>query len=352
MKKFIFYIQHFADPKTNVTTQTSLSPEMKEYYDTELLETVKEQLYFNQFGMVQELPEKKGKRIEFRKLENFNRVTKTLKEGVTPDGHGIEVESVSTDVKQYGDYTTVSDVLDMTAVDDLILAITDESAAQAALSLDSLTRHRIMQGGDAGAPHEIFADKIAADGTTTPVLTETAIGSDCPFTSKMVNKAVTQLKKNKAPKIDGKYICLIHPSVSEDLRESEGWIEAHKYASVTEIFNGEIGELHGVRFIETNEAPVMAGGADGGVLYYTLIFGKDAYARVNLEGGALEMIVKGLGEGEDPLNQRQTVGWKAHHGAELLYPERCIAVISGSSYSTTDEANYDPSVYVDLNETA
>lgn len=348
MKKFIFYIQHFAEPNTQVTTQSSLSPEMKTYYDTELLENVKEQLYFNQFGMTQSLPANNGKNIEFRKVESFDRVTKTLKEGVTPDGHGVSVGSVTTDVKQYGDYVTVSDVLDMTAVDDMILAITDESSAQAALSLDGLTRHRIMTS----EATEMWADKVASDGTVTAILDIADLDVDCILTPKTVNKVVTKLKKNKAPKINGKYICLIHPSVSEDLRESEGWIEAHKYAAVTEIFNGEIGELHGVRFIETNEAPVVTGGADGGVVYYCIFFGKDAYARVDLEGGALEMIIKGLGEGEDPLNQRQTIGWKAHHGATVLYPERIVTLACGSSYSKIDEANYDPDVYVDQNLTA
>ena len=63
-----------------------------------------------------------------------------------------------------------------------------------------------------------------------------------------------------SPKINGKYVALIHPSVSYDLRNSPYWVEAHKYARPEEIYNGEIGELHGVRFIETTTATVWAGG--------------------------------------------------------------------------------------------
>ena len=81
----------------------------------------------------------------------------------------------------------------------------------------------------------------------------------CRLTAEMVNKAATKLKKDKAPKINGKYYAVIHPSVAEDLRNSQGWLEAHKYAAPNEIFNGEIGELHGVRFIEDTFAPVFAG---------------------------------------------------------------------------------------------
>lgn len=49
-----------------------------------------------------------------------------------------------------------------------------------------------------------------------------------------------------------------YPSVAYDLRSSKDWIEVHKYAATSEIFNGEIGELHGCRFIENVFAPILA----------------------------------------------------------------------------------------------
>ena len=69
------------------------------------------------------------------------------------------------------------------------------------------------------------------------------------MTSELVAKAATQLKKMNAPTFDGKYVCIIHPSVAFDLRQDEAWIAAHQYAGATELFSGEIGELHGVRFV-------------------------------------------------------------------------------------------------------
>ena len=97
----------------------------------------------------------------------------------------------------------------------------------------------------------------------------------------MINKAVTIMKKNRAPRINGRYYAVIHPSVAFDLRQSKDWIEAHKYAAPEQLFNGEIGELHGVRFIENVFAPVL-GGEDyqnkaGTVTYASYFFGKDAF---------------------------------------------------------------------------
>ena len=62
-----------------------------------------------------------------------------------------------------------------------------------------------------------------------------------------------------APTFDGKYVCILHPSVAFDLRQDEAWIAAHQYAAATELFSGEIGELHGVRFVETTEAKIFRG---------------------------------------------------------------------------------------------
>ncbi|MBQ4561436.1 MAG: N4-gp56 family major capsid protein [Clostridia bacterium] len=396
-----FDIQAFADANTQTTETATLTEGMQQYYNTELLENAKEELFFNQFGKVQTLPEGNGKKVQWRKFDTFGKATAPLEEGVTPDGNTLTMKTVEAEVEQYGDYTTVSDMLDMTAVDDVILSCTEEHGAQAGLTLDTLTRNELCKGKNVSFP-EGYSFRYELD-------------SDAKLTASAVNKVVTKLKKNKTPKINGKYICIIHPSVSEDLRESDGWIEAHKYASVTEIFNGEIGELHGVRFIESNEAPIFCGenlageqrtltvktanssklnnvdvgsadeslvgryilingekykiegisgsnkitldeaiiveagttiypgegGKEGCAVYGCIFFGRDAYGRVELSGGAMEMIVKSKGSAgtADPLNQRSTVGWKAAHAAAILYDERLVRFECGSSYSGTDVAN-------------
>ena len=67
------------------------------------------------------------------------------------------------------------------------------------------------------------------------------------LTAAMINKAVTIMKKNRVPKINNYYYAVIHPSVAHDLRQDEGWIEAHKYAAPDELFNGEIDPLRDSR---------------------------------------------------------------------------------------------------------
>ena len=163
------------------------------------------------------------------------------------------------------------------------------------------------------------------------------------LTPDMVAKAVTKMKKDRVPTIDGKYYAVIHPSVAYDLRKSEAWVEAHKYAQPGEIYNGEIGELHGCRFIENVFAPVLKGEyvnkADTAT-YATYFFGKDAFGIIDPEGGALEMIIHDKSEIGGPLNQFSTIGYKLEtNGATILYPERVLRVMSASSYSAIDDVN-------------
>lgn len=282
MRKRKFNLQLFADPnpKTNVTTANTagndLSPTMKEFYDTELLDNARNENYFNQFGDEQPLPKNNGNKVEWRRWETFAPAMTPLVEGVTPDGNKLSMVRIEQKIKQYGDYTTISDRLELEAVDNVILGATEEHGAQAGETLDAVTRNEVLTG-----THVMYAG-----GKTSRIQLK---GED-KITPTLINKAVTHLKKMRAPKINGKYVCIIHPSVSEDLRESQGWLEAHKYAATTEIFNGEIGELHGVRFVETAGQKVYAG-ADLATDSRTLLVNGAVAAKdsVTFDGGNVEV---------------------------------------------------------------
>ena len=245
--------QMFAD--VNTQTTGGLSAEMKTYYGMELLENAKPQLVHNQFAATKPLPVGGGKTVEWRKFGAFDKALTPLTEGVTPDGSGISVSYITKELAQYGDYTTVSDMLDLTAIDDVVLEITDRHGNNMGLTLDTVTRNEIQQGNQV-----IYAPVLGEGGKQTAVTSRVALTPACRMTSELVAKAATQLKKMNAPTFDGKYVCIIHPSVAFDLRQDEAWIAAHQYAAATELFSGEIGELHGVRFVETTEAKVIGPG--------------------------------------------------------------------------------------------
>jgi N4-gp56 family major capsid protein len=241
-------LQLFAD--SNVQTTGGLTAEMKTYYGMELLDNAKPQLVHNQFAATKPLPTGGGKTVEWRKFGSFDKALTPLTEGVTPDGSGISVSYITKELAQYGDYTTVSDMLDLTAIDDVVLEITDRHGANMGLTLDTVTRNEIQQGSQV-----IYAP----DGQGNQPVSRYALTAGHKMTGELVAKAATALKKMNAPTFDGRYVCIIHPSVAFDLRQDPAWLAAHQYAAVRELFSGEIGELHGVRFVETTEAKIYRG---------------------------------------------------------------------------------------------
>ena len=304
----------------NVTTQDSMSPTMKTFYDTTLLENAREQMVFTQFGMKQPMH---GNKVEWRKFNTFEKALTPLTEGVIPTGKTFGMTKIEATTTQHGDFVAVSDRLELESYDDVIFGATEEMGATEGETYDTLTRNILVAGNSVA-----YAGGKDSRGalTTADILTPD-----------MVNKAQTWLKKNKAPKINGSYVAIIHPSVAYDLRNSEEWKEYHKYNDVAPIFKGEIGELHGVRFVESNEAKIWKDGATA--VYATLFLGKDAFGILDPEGEGMEMIIKSKEQAGGPLNQFSTIGYKFCHGAKILYQERMLRVESGSSYGDIDEAN-------------
>ena len=336
----------YVNASTGATTAfdgaNSLAGELKTFYDTELLENARAEMFYAQFGKKQALPANHGTTVEWRKWNTFARATQ-LQEGVIPTGQKFGMSSKVGNINQYGTYATISDKLELRAYDDVILGATEEMGASAAETQEVLIRDALLVNTNVLYCDNI--DKATGEFKATPTSPATMGASDddgwALLTPDMVNKAVTKMKKDRVPRINGKYYAVVHPSVAYDLRKSDEWVEAHKYAATTELFNGEIGELHGCRFIENTFAPVLGGetyqNKAGGVTYATYFFGKDAFGIIDPEGGALEMIVKDKSQIGGPLNQFSTVGYKFEtNGATMLYPERVLRVMSASHYSATD----------------
>ena len=330
------------------TDTNSLAGELKTFYDTELLENARVEMFYAQFAKKQTLPAKHGNTVEWRKWNTFAKADK-LQEGVIPTGQKFGMSSKTGSISQYGTYAAITDTLELRAYDDTILGATEEMGASAAETQETLIRDALLVNKNV-----LYCDNITlATGAAAAIVP--GAGSPCALmeasatvvallTPKMVAKAVTKMKKDRVPTINGKYYAVIHPSVAHDLRQSEEWIEAHKYSATGEIFNGEIGELHGVRFVENVFAPILSGddykNKAGTVTYATYFFGKDAFGIIDPEGGALQMIVKSKEQAGGPLNQFSTVGYKFEtNGATILYPERVLRVMSCSTFSATDEVN-------------
>jgi len=318
------------------TVQTTLldglSPEMKTFYDMTLIDEAQANLVHHQFGQKRPIPANGGKTIEFRKFAPLAKALTPLTEGVTPDGKSLTVTAITATVSQYGDYITQSDVLELTALDNTVLEATKLLGRQGGATLDTVVRN-VMQSGT----NVTYCPKVGADGATTAVTSRDALDDTCQLTVDVIKQVVAKLRAQNAPTIGGKYVAIVHPYVAYDLMSDPKWIEAHQYAKPENLYEGEIGELGGVRFVETTEAKIYEGGVFG-----TLVFGEGAYGVTEVTGGGMQTIVKQKGSAgtADPLDQRSSVGWKAMLTAELLIPNYLVRVESkAAAFSATAAVN-------------
>ena len=267
-----FNIQLFAETPLNSTT--TMTPEMKTFYEKRLIDQAEPRLVHDQFADYYPVPQNGGKTIEFRKYDSLPKASTPLTEGVTPDGQALNVTTITSDLHQYGGWTPLTDVLQMTAIDNNVVQATRVLASQ-------------------------------------------------------------------ADPIGDSYIAIIHPYAAYDLKTCREFIEAHKYADPETMYRGEIGKLGNIRFVETSEAKIWKDTTcpSGLAVFGTLVLGAHAYGVTELEGGGLEHIVKQLGYGDDPLNQRASVGWKGMRAAERLVEQYMVRIESASSYSATAAAN-------------
>ena len=325
MKNFKYNLQLFANANTNLTTSSGLTDEMKTYYSDYLIDNAIPKLVHDQFGQKHPIPKNGGKTIEFRKYSPLPKLTTPISEGVTPDGQSLNMSTIEATVAQYGGYITLSDVLLLTAIDNNLVQATKLLGAQAGATLDTITRE-VLNGGT----NVIFSGGKDA---------REDLDASSVLTVDDIKKAVRLLKNQNAEQINGSWVGIIHPDIAYDLTNDPAWKDVKTYSDPDDMYEGEIGKLFGVRFVETTEAKIWAGAGNGGrAVYSTLILGDNAYGTTEIAGGGLQHIVKQLGSAGtgDPLDQRATAGWKATKVAERLVETYMVRIESGSTFNPTE----------------
>ena len=225
----------------------------KQFYDKKLLETAKTRLVHANFGQKRSIPRHGGKRVEFRKYDLFTPDVDalTLVEGVTPTGQSLTQSKVEAEVAQYGAYVEVSDLLDLTAYDEVLADSAELLGEQLGTVIEWVTRDAMCA----------TTNVQYANGRTE----RSSVRATDVLTVNEIRKAVRTLKKNKARMFstasDGSvrrphYVCICSPDATFDLQSDPLWQDVSKYSNAEQIYSGEIGRLFGVVFVESTEAKV------------------------------------------------------------------------------------------------
>lgn len=232
----------------NKTTDGGLSDEMKVFYSDYLIDMAEPNLVHDQFAQKQNIPTNGGKTIEFRKYSPLPKMMTPLQEGVTPDGQKLTVSTVTATVEQYGGYIAITDILQMTAIDNNMLQATKLLGGQAGRTLDTVTREVLVGGtnvlysGGKSARHLLVGGESSGNDVLKVI---------------DIKKAVRYLKAMNAEKINGDYAAIINQDCAFDLTEDNDWKYPHQYVDTENIYANEIGRIAGCRFVESSEAKIF-----------------------------------------------------------------------------------------------
>ena len=310
------------DLKTN--TIAVLTAEDQVFYDRTLLERLLPELHYAEDADTKVIPDGKGTEAEFRRFESLDIPKAPLEEGVTPDGKQLGITSIKAKAKQYGDYITTSDVLNMQAKDPVITESSELLGEQAALLIDTIVRDEIIAGTNVQyANGKSSRDELEA--------TDVLNGLE-------MRKAIKKLKKAGAkPFEDGYYHAIIDADQEFDMKQDtaqNGFTEVAKYANQKALLKGEIGTFDKARIkVTTNSDETENTGSVA--VHKAIIYGRHSYSIVDIKNGRGKprIIVKPAASGgtNDPLEQRSTVGWKNFFTAKRLNEMAIIRIETGAS---------------------
>ena len=232
----------------NKTTSTGVQPLYQPILNRHLLMVSKPTMIHAQFGQKVEIPKGKGKVIAWDKMSPLPKAKVPLTEGITPEGTAINISRVTTTPEQYGAYVSTTDQFEFFTPNPSpeVLRINEVLGDNAGETLDSLTADVLSTGTNVQYPNGKTA---RASLTAADVLTVEEI-----------RKAVRTLKGNRAKKLKGnRYVAIIHTDIAHDLMSDPEWKYPHQYVDTKQIYDGEIGELYGVKFVESPDAKVFYG---------------------------------------------------------------------------------------------
>lgn len=309
---------------------TGLTTLMQLFYDKQFLERAVAELRHDFGATVKRHKQNEGKSIAWNRMTPLALATTALTEATDPSAVDMTSTMVSASLAEYGNYTVVGSLFEMTSIDENLKEHVEVHAQNAGETIDALIRAELS----ASATVQLVSTQSAVSSTSAIHTSDTLTGLE-------IRRAVRTLKLNKAQKFAGSmYRGIISPQCSMDLMGNSEWLDAHRYTTSDAIEKGVIGKLHGVEFVETNQPAVTLSGGfsaaanDVANVYFTFIFGKGAYGTVALDSfTAPKIYVKnpGANSTDNPLNLRSTVGWKMPFATKMLNANWCIAIKSGAT---------------------
>lgn len=327
-----------------VTATSTVSASILAVYNRVLLERAVPMLCHDKFGKISPLGLKggrggAGKSMSWRIMNSLGAADIPLVEGVSGAGSQLSVADVTAEVKQYGDYVTLTDLLLMTEIDPILVEVAELLAEQAGNTLDIVYREPLNVGTIAlmnGAVANRAALINAMDTTNGAPVLEKAIRTLNIANAQKLTSVISAGTNVGTKPVRAAFFAICHPYVQNDIEKITGFQHVSEYASQSDIQKSEFGAYKDIRFVSSTNGKMFGDtltNATAGIYqnpatsknaaFSVLIFAKSAYGIVPLGPKTIENIVN---PPNDPLHQLQTSGWKASTACKILRESMMVRI--------------------------
>jgi len=312
------------------TAEAGMAALMQEYYDKVALETLVPELVAYNLCEKKKIPKNSGKIVKFHRYTTYSggKSNKVSAFSLTEGGSGawptwtkVSAVTVSATLLQYGDAKQTTDLLDMTAVSDMVTDTLKVCMMEAADIIDQKVLEvaygtSCRSGSDTAIPsgEGFLMSWPSAQGYEIGALS--TLTSACIMDVKAVKEAVKDLKVlNAQPRQNGYYAMIAHPVQTNALMNDSAWQNAYQYTDAENLRKGHVGKIYGVEVFETTNIHMTASGTGNPnttSAYFAVILGRGALAATEIDGGNLQTYVKRPNQYDtaNPLNQWSSIGWK------------------------------------------
>lgn len=298
-------------------TTSTLSNELMTFYSSKFIERAKNILVHAQGFQKSTHGKYSGKVMRMNRYTALSVASTALTEGTNPTEVSISSSTVDVTLAEYGTTVKVAKLLSLTTIDREGQEKVELIGQNMGETLDDLARTALYGGATA----QLAGAKSAL----------TAVAATDTFDADEVRKAVRTLKVNKALRYaDGYFLGKVGPYSSYDLMGDSTWVNAHTYKDGAELYKGEIGRLHGVRFVETNYQKSESSTV---TVYSNFIHGDKAIGEYNLEGDMPKLYIKvpTASDTSNPADRYSTISWAGVYAAKVLVADWLVNVKSGAT---------------------
>ena len=363
-----------------MTLSSDLSDQYREHFESQLLTYAVQATRKAEFGQKAPLPKGVGsKQISFFKygaptdtqiadLTNTS-AAETLSGSGSGDAYNpidvfsttggsadsgvrqLSLAKVTATLQQIGQVVVISDVLNNTEFLNSLAQATKTNGEDAALKCDNIVKAELCNSTVPTGSSDTEGGSTMFAGTNISLTNDASGARALPVTTASdVLDVVTQLRINRAPEINGGYVSIAAPQVLRDVMRDSDWLNAATRSNVGALYNGEVGSLYGVRFVEdTNPFRCGSGSAGAiggvddidtedseGVAFCTFFLGGEAFGVPALSGDSPmspSIQIVDTPDKKDPLNQVVTVGFKTMYTAKRLTDAYFMRLFSTAGFS-------------------